>query len=152
MSHVGLLEINSVVASLGKGGNDVATLWIQREVFLNLVFRPWSYGFVVLAFGGMWGVFHYQKLQRELDAFASSSCFLFGIIAATMAGNYPFWLRSTIDASFGLTAHNTASSDSSLSIALCWWVVGFGLIMGYSAYLFRSIQGKVEATQTGLGH
>ena len=46
-----------------------------------------------------------------------------------MVGNYPFWLRSTIDPSYGLTAANTASARYGLQIALVWFAVGITLAM-----------------------
>ncbi|WP_010581980.1 cytochrome d ubiquinol oxidase subunit II [Schlesneria paludicola] len=130
----------------------LATLWVQRDLFITLVNRPWSVLFVSLAIGGIWGVFHFMNSKRELAAFASSSAFLLGLIAATMIGNFPFWLRSTIDSSFGLTAYNTASSSSSLRTALSWWLVGIILIAGYFTVLFRSIREKVDARELGNPH
>jgi cytochrome d ubiquinol oxidase subunit II len=129
----------------------LSTLFVQHEVFVNLILRPWSLIFVVVAFGGLWGVFYYQKAQKELAAFLSSSAFLLGLIGSTLAGNYPYWLRSTIEPSFGLTAKNTASSISSLHMALYWWVVGIALTIGYFACLYRSILEKVDASPSRLG-
>jgi cytochrome bd ubiquinol oxidase subunit II len=64
-------------------------------------------------------------------------------MAATMAGNYPYWLRSTVDPAYGLTAANTASASYGLQIALLWCAVGLTLAVGYYISLFRSIRGKV---------
>ncbi|HEY3963722.1 MAG TPA: cytochrome d ubiquinol oxidase subunit II [Planctomycetaceae bacterium] len=122
----------------------LATFWLQREVFSNLVARPWSLLFVASSFRGLWGVFHYPKAGRELAAFLSSTAFLLGLIAATMIGNYPYWLRSTIDSSFSLTATNTASARYGLQVALAWWGLGFILAAGYFWYLYRSLRGKIE--------
>ena len=47
-------------------------------------------------------------------AFLSSSAFLLGMLAATLAGQYPFWLRSTLDPSYSLTALNSASDHYGL--------------------------------------
>jgi cytochrome bd-type quinol oxidase subunit 2 len=77
----------------------------------------------------------------ELAAVLSSSAFLFGMLATTMIGNYPFWLRSTIHPSFSLTAANTVSAR--YGMALAWWVFGAALAIGYFTYLFRSMRGKV---------
>jgi cytochrome d ubiquinol oxidase subunit II len=130
----------------------LATLRVQAEVFTNLIARPWSVVFILLTFAGLGGVFHFMRQRRELAAFLSSTAFLVGHLAATMAGNYPFWLRSTIDASYGLTAANTASSRYGLQVGLAWWIVGITLAAGYYVYLFRSIRGKVELTPDGHGY
>jgi cytochrome d ubiquinol oxidase subunit II len=120
-----------------------ATAWIQPDIFMNLLARPWSLVFVLLMLGGFWGGFRFLNQQRELLAFLSSSAFLVGLVGATMAGNYPFWLRSTLDPAYSLTAENTAAESYGLRTALAWWIIGITLAVGYFAYLFRSIRGKV---------
>jgi cytochrome d ubiquinol oxidase subunit II len=127
----------------------VATVAVQHQVLLNLFARPWSLLFVVLSAGGLCGVFHFLKLGRELAAFLSSSAFLLGLMAATMIGNYPFWLRSTIDPSFSLTAANTIAAPYGMQVALVWWIVGIALVAGYFFYLFHSLRGKIETDQGG---
>jgi cytochrome d ubiquinol oxidase subunit II len=67
------------------------------------------------------------------------------LVATALAGNYPFWLRSTLDASSSLTASNAASARYALGVGLAWWVVGIILVAGYFTSLFRSLQGKVGA-------
>ena len=86
----------------------LATAWIQPEIFANLLARPWSIALVLFMLAGIGGVFKFLNDGRELAAFLSSAAFILGLMAATMAGNYPFWLRSTVDPSYGLTAANTA--------------------------------------------
>jgi cytochrome d ubiquinol oxidase subunit II len=72
------------------------------------------------------------------------------LVATALAGNYPFWLRSTLDASYSLTASNAASDRYGMGVALAWWVVGITLAAGYFTYLFRSMRGKVgEETEAG---
>ena len=68
-------------------------------------------------------------------------------MTTALAGNYPFWLRSTLDASFSLTASNAASDRYGMGVALVWWVVGIALVAGYFTYLFRSMRGKVNMDQ-----
>jgi cytochrome bd-type quinol oxidase subunit 2 len=63
--------------------------------------------------------------------------------AATLAGQYPFWLRPTLDPSFSLTALNAATDCYGLGVALIWWAVGIALAVGYFTFLFRWMRGKV---------
>ena len=58
-------------------------------------------------------------------------------------GGYPFWLRSTPDPSFSLTALNAATDRYGLGVALIWWAVGIALAIGYFTFLFRRMRGKV---------
>src|SRR2546427_624184 len=72
----------------------LATARLRPETFTNLVARPWFLGFVVLMLAGVGGVFLFLRHGRELAAFLSSSSFLLGLLAATMAGIYPVLFRS----------------------------------------------------------
>ena len=126
-----------------------ATAWVQPDIFKNLLARPWSLVFVLLMLGGFWGGFRFLTQQRELLAFLSSSAFLVGLVGATLAGNYPYWLRSTLDPAYSLTAANTAAESYGLRTALTWWIIGITLAVGYFTYLFRSIRGKVVPDTEG---
>ena len=130
----------------------LATAWIQPEIYKNLFVRPWSLGFVLLMLGGYWGGFRFLDQERELAAFLSSSAFLLGLLGATMAGNYPYWLRSTVDPAHSLTAANTAAGLYGLRLALTWWTCGIALALAYFAYLFRSMRGKVGSGAEGHGY
>lgn len=130
----------------------IATVWIQPSVFTNLFVRPWSLGFVLLMVAGLGGVFGFLKRERELPAFLSSSAFLLGLMAATMTGNYPVWLRSTLDPAHDLTATNAAAENYALLVGLGWWTIGITLAGGYFFYMFRSFRGKVNAGAAGQGY
>jgi cytochrome bd ubiquinol oxidase subunit II len=101
---------------------------------------------------GLWGVFRFLKREQELAAFLSSSFFLLGLMAATMTGNYPVWLRSTLDPAHNLTTANSASESCALLIGLIWWAIGITLAGAYFYYVFRSFRGKVDAGVTGHGY
>ncbi len=128
-----------------------ATLWVRPEVFSGLASRPWALPFVAIALAGAWGVFLFPRRDRELAAFLSSSAFLLGMLAATLAGQYPYWLRSTLDPSYSLTALNSASDPYGLRVALAWWPVGIALVAVYFTFLFRWMRGKV-GVEDGLSY
>ena len=121
-----------------------ATAWVRPEVFSSLASRPWALPFVAVAIAGAWGAYRFPRLGRDLAAFLSSSAFLLGMLAATLAGQYPFWLRSTLDPSDSLTALNSASDHYGLRVALTWWPVGIALVAVYFTFLFRWMRGKVD--------
>ena len=135
-----------------------ATAWVRPEVFHNLVVRPWTLVFVAVSIAGAWGAYRFPRRGQEFAAFLSSSSFVLGMVAASLAGNYPFWLRSTLDPSYSLTAANSVSASYGMGVALAWWTVGIALVAGYFTYLFRSMRGKVaadtgpppESTDSGL--
>jgi cytochrome d ubiquinol oxidase subunit II len=125
-----------------------ATAWVRPELFFALASRPWAFLFVALAIAGAWGAFHFSRRGQELPAFLSSSAFLLGMLAATLAGQYPFWLRSTLGPSHSLTALNSASDQYGLRVALTWWPVGIALVAVYFTFLFRWMREKV-GVETG---
>jgi cytochrome d ubiquinol oxidase subunit II len=129
-----------------------ASAWIAPEIFRNLLARPWFWGLVPLLPLALWGVFRFMNTGRELAAFLSSSTFLVGMLAATMAGSYPVLLRSTIDPAHTLTATNAAAGRDGLLIGLYWFALGITLAILYFVYLFRSIRGKVGPVVDGHGY
>jgi cytochrome d ubiquinol oxidase subunit II len=122
-----------------------ATAWVRPEAVTSLRARPWAFAFVAISIAGAWGAIRFVRSGRELSAFLSSCCVLLGMVATAMTSNYPFWLRSTLDPSYSLTAANSASTSYGLGVALAWWIVGIALVAGYFTYLFRSMRGKVGA-------
>jgi cytochrome d ubiquinol oxidase subunit II len=130
----------------------LATAWLRPDIFTNLLDRPWSLAFVALMLGGVVGALQFPRRGRELAAFLSSSAFLLGLLAATMAGIYPVWLRSTVDSAHSLTAANSAAGSYGLQVALVWFTVGIALAGGYFTYLFRSTRGKVDVHTEGHGY
>ncbi len=125
------------------GRATAATAWVRPEVFGGLAARPWAFALVALAIAGAWGAYRYASRGRDLAAFLCSSAFLLGMAASTMAGIYPFWLRSTLDPSYSLTASNSASDRYGMGVALTWWAVGIALVAVLLHLLFRSMRGKV---------
>jgi cytochrome d ubiquinol oxidase subunit II len=128
-----------------------ATAWVRPEVFSALAARPWALPFVAVAIAGAWGAVRFARRGQELAGFLSSSAFLLGMLAATLAGHYPFWLRSTVDPTYSLTAFNAASDRYGLRVALVWWVVGIALAVCYFTFLFRWMREKVGA-QAGASY
>ena len=122
----------------------LTTAWIQPEILTSLVARPWSLVFVLTAFAALAAVFYFQRKGREWPAFAASSTFIASLMLTTMIGNYPYWLRSTIDPAFSLTAENSAAGEYGLRAALSWCSVGLGLATAYFVLVFRDMRGKVD--------
>ena len=81
---------------------------------------PGRSSFVAIALAGAWGVFWFPRRGRERAAFVSSCIFLLGMLAATLAGQYPFWLRSSLDPSESMTASNTIGTRYGMDVAAIW--------------------------------
>jgi cytochrome d ubiquinol oxidase subunit II len=130
----------------------LATVWLRPEIYTNLLARPWALGFVVLMLGGLGGVAYALRHGRELAAFLASSCFLLGLLGATMACLYPVWLRSTLDPAYRLPAANAAADHYALRVGLVWITIGLALAAAYFVNLFRAFRGKVDSHTEGYGH
>ena len=126
----------------------VATAWLQWDLFANLLARPWTWVLVLLMLAGLAGVFRFQRQGREASAFLSSCLFIVGILAATMAGNYPNLLRFSLGPVKSVTATNSAAGPFGLQVGIMWWSIGMALAAGYFAYLFWSFSGKQGPEQT----
>jgi|GEM_PF-3066026 len=74
-----------------------------------------------------------------------SGAFVLGILAATAASVWPVMLRSTLNPDWSLTAHNARVAASGLRKGFVWWIIGFPIVIGYFAMLFRLSRGKVQA-------
>ena len=92
--------------------------WVSWSDVCPRMLPIWPLAFVALAIAGAWGAFRLPRRGRELAAFLSSSAFLLGMVPTALAGNYPFWLRSTLDPSYSLTASNAASARYGMGVAL----------------------------------
>jgi cytochrome d ubiquinol oxidase subunit II len=133
-------------------GATVATAWLHPQLFANLVHRPWSLLLVAMALGGLFGVFRFKKQSKDLPAFLSSSAFLLCILAATMTGQYPNLLRSTLDPNDSITATSAATGHYGLRVGLAWWCLGMAFAVSYFVFLFRLFRGKVVPQADGSGY
>jgi cytochrome d ubiquinol oxidase subunit II len=129
-----------------------ATAGLRANLYTNLWNRPWTLSLLAGILGGLAGIYRFQRQRRDLAAFLSSCLFLLGTLAATMAGNYPDLLRSTLDPAFSISATNSATGEYGLQVGLVWWAGGMVLVVVYFIYLFRSFRGKVEPPAAGHGY
>jgi cytochrome d ubiquinol oxidase subunit II len=126
-------------------GATVATAIVRKEIVSNGLGRPLSIVFVLMMVGGLCGVFRYLRQARELAAFLASSAFLLGLMGVTMTGTYPYWLYSTIDPAFSLTAPKTVAASYGLQTGLIWWLFGIAPAIGYFFFLYRSLRERISS-------
>jgi cytochrome d ubiquinol oxidase subunit II len=80
-------------------------------------------------------------------AFAGSSAFMAGIVAATAAALYPVMINSVDDSTRSLTVLNSAAGPESLRAGLMWWPAGFVLAAIYLGVVFRLHRRRVNVTR-----
>jgi cytochrome d ubiquinol oxidase subunit II len=130
----------------------MATARVQPGLFAAIASRPWSWPLVLLQLVGLAGMALAHRRAAERTAFLASSAFLVGILGATASGLYPVLLPSAIDARFSLDATKSATGSHGLAVGLVWWSIAIVLAIGYFAYLFSSLRGKVEGSKDAAGY
>jgi cytochrome d ubiquinol oxidase subunit II len=129
-----------------------ATASVRPEVFQGWKASPFAWLATATYVLGMLGVFHGLRAGKHLLAFLGSGAFILGLLAATAASVWPVMLRSTLGPEWSLTALNSAVATSGLRKGLVWWLIGFPIVLGYFAMLFRLFRGKARAAVDGEGY
>jgi cytochrome d ubiquinol oxidase subunit II len=135
-------------------GVTVATALARPSMFTSFAQRPWTWPLPAVAIAS--AVVAGRALagdaggaSRQRQAFLASSAFIASLVLATAAVLYPVLLPSTIDSRFDLDVYTAASGHATLALGLVWWVPALCLAVAYVANVFRSMRGKVVATEHG---
>lgn len=102
--------------------------------------RPWGIVFPLLSTVALFSV----RRSQGLRAFAASATFLLGLLCSAALGLYPYVLPSNADPSLSLTVSNAAASPYGLRIGFYWFLPALALALGYTAFVYRQFQGKVN--------
>jgi cytochrome bd ubiquinol oxidase subunit II len=145
---LGLWILVAVLFAVGTA----ATAVVRPGLFASIASRPRSWAFVALAVAGLVTAPLAHRRGAERTAFLASAAFLAGILGATASGLYPVLLPSAIDPRFNLDARNAATGAHGLAVGLVWWTIAILLAIGYFAYLFRSLRGKIEPSKDSPGY
>jgi cytochrome d ubiquinol oxidase subunit II len=127
----------------------IATGVVRPSLISRALGRPMVWLLGVAALGSLAGVFIALARGRERGAFVCSAGFLASLLAGVAASLFPVILRSTIAPAFDVTAANAANANHGLAVGLMWWVPALLLAVGYFAYLFGSLRGKVRTSESG---
>ncbi len=133
-------------------GVTAATAAVRPGIFVSLLHRPWAWPLPVLSIAS--AVLIARSLAavgprapgRDRTAFAASCAFIASLLLATACVLFPALIASTIDARFDLDAYAAASGSSTLARGLVWWLPAVALAVAYVANAFRSMRGKVGAS------
>lgn len=129
-----------------------ATATVRPEVFRGWRGSPLAWLATAVYALGMLSVLQGLRTGRHLLAFVGSGAFILGLLAATAASVWPVMLRSTLGPEWSLTALNSAAAPYGLKTGFVWWLIGFPLVLGYFAMLFRLFRGKARAAEEGEGY
>ena len=86
--------------------------------------------------------------QRYKLAFLFSALSISLLLLVVAVELYPVLWRSTSNPAHSITIYNAAASDHSLGIMLGFVAVGTPLVLGYTAFVYKTFWGKVELDET----
>ena len=130
----------------------LATAQVAPAVFQGWAKSPLAWLGTVIYLAGLAAVFLGFRARKHLFAFLGSSAFILGLLAASAASVWPVMLRSTLNPDWNLTARNASVAAAGLQKGFVWWSIGFLIVLGYFAMLFRLFRGKVRAAAEGEGY
>jgi cytochrome d ubiquinol oxidase subunit II len=130
----------------------IAVSTIRPELWTNYSTSTWGYLFPLIGLLGLVGMIYFNRTQKDLRAFASSSMFIAGMLASTAFGLYPNVLPASTDPAYSLTVFNTKAQDYGLEVGLIWWMIGLVFVTGYFVYLYKMFAGKVQVSAEESGY
>jgi cytochrome d ubiquinol oxidase subunit II len=120
----------------------MGTLRVQNLVVGSILLEPWGLLFPLLAMLGfglsLYGLFR----RRETLAFAGSSLFIVGMLAAAAFGIFDSPLPAR-HGGFGLTLENAGAPQGTLISTLVWWALGTVVAGGYFYRLYSRMPRKI---------
>ena len=120
----------------------LATFYVQPQVYISFIERPWGIIFPIIACVGLLGTGFFIVRKRDLAAFLSSGAFILGMLTTTAFSLYPLVLPAVNQVN-SLTINNSSASQYGLVVGLIWWSVGIILAVIYFIITYRRFWGKV---------
>jgi cytochrome d ubiquinol oxidase subunit II len=120
---------------------------VQPHLLQQIAAHPWGYIFPAIALAGLFGMRYFNHPSSAVRAFQFSCMYVFGIIASTAFGVFPYLLPSNIDPGTGLSIYNAAAPPHSLSVGLAWFVPGIILATIYLVCVYRVFAGKANVEE-----
>jgi len=115
--------------------------------------RPWIWIAPVMGFSGIAMAVVGMRAGREVSTLLWSQLGIVGIISSVGLTMFPFILPSNVDPKSSLTVWDASSSHQTLFVMLVVTVIFLPLILGYTAWVYKVLWGKVtEADVTENSH
>ena len=120
-----------------------ATLAVRPQMIDNYVTRKWGAIFPASVIASLGCMIYFRAKSRDLAAFFASSGYIVGMLGGAAFGLYPYLLPASTEDRYSLTIYNSSAGVYGLTVGVVWWVIGVALALGYFAFVYRSIRGKV---------
>jgi cytochrome d ubiquinol oxidase subunit II len=127
--------------------------WVVRPQLLpDLVGHPLAWIGILVFLIGAGALFTGLREGLEKRAFTGSCMIMVGLLEAGAAAIFPVFLFSTLKPEDSLTVYNTASSMTSLELALIWWPISLVMAFTYFWFIIRHYSGKVKLSTDTQGY
>lgn len=118
--------------------------YIQPNAFQNFMKYPGLWIFPLITITGLIGLFKVKSFKKHGLGFLSSTLFLLGGLATTVASIFPKVMPSTNDTNPSLTLYNVAADDYGLSVGVYWFAIASVLVTVYMIVQYKVFKGKLD--------
>jgi cytochrome bd ubiquinol oxidase subunit II len=123
----------------------IATIAVRPASLDNYFRFPVTFIVPLGVLASLFGIWWFNRNQKPIRAFISSSLYLFFMLAGACWGVYPTLLPATTGADRDITLTRALSGPHTLSIGLAWWLFGMTLALAYVVFVYSRFKGKVDA-------
>lgn len=120
----------------------VAWTLMSQYVYSTLVL-PLSFAFLV--FISYLLIKAYSNKKEDAKAFLASCAAILFAMCSYASALFPNMVPNTADMSRSLTVFNASSSETTLTVMLILALVGMPIVIGYTAFIYKTFAGKVSA-------
>jgi cytochrome d ubiquinol oxidase subunit II len=139
---VSMPPASSAFVPLAKTVESAPGIWLA-----NFAAHPWMTLAPIAAFAGALAVIVFSSRGLSMLALASSGGAITGVILTAGFAMFPFVMPSSSDPRSSLTAWDSVSSHRTLGIMFWVVVILLPIVVGYTAWVYRVVRGKVTAAQ-----
>jgi cytochrome bd ubiquinol oxidase subunit II len=129
----------------------ILTWFVRPELLEGISVRPLAWLTLLICVASVYAIVTGLRHQREHLTLLGSTFLLFGLLMTGAAALFPVMLFSTTDPKLRLTAADCAAPDSSLAIAIAWWIPALIMAFSYLYIVQRYYAGKVNVSKDTQG-
>lgn len=121
--------------------NIVAIIWTLAAYQHASLILSWFVG--ILAILSVIGIRFAHRQCKDLWGFLASGLSILLNMVFVACSIFPMWVPSIDDRTMGLSIYNSSSSQLTLTVMLILALIGMPIVLGYTAFIYRTFRGKV---------
>ena len=131
------IEVGVAVVFLGFG-------IFTTRLYDNYLAHPLLFAVILLTVAALFGIRGFLAKGALFTAWVSSAVTIVGATFYGVIGLFPNMFPSSLDAAYSLTAHNSASSQLTLTIMLIVVAIFVPIVLAYQAWAYRLFNAPVR--------